>query len=162
VNANTARTAKAWQNPGQLDTREVEAMRWLSQQPDLGGQVMNDPNDGSPYMLALFGIDPVFGHILAPGTAPGDTQQLLLEHFHCLDSDPELRSAVEDLDIRHVFVSSGYVRAEMRRYTGLQDLAEVQSLEQVYEDRGGLRIYRVALTPEPTEPIEACSLPPVP
>ena len=75
MNANTARTAVAYQDPGQLDTREVKAMRWLSEQPDIDGQVMNDPNDGSPYMLALFGVDPVFGHILNPGTAPGETQQ---------------------------------------------------------------------------------------
>ncbi|MGY1804709.1 DUF6541 family protein [Blastococcus sp. SYSU D00922] len=159
VNANTVRTSVAYQGPGQLDPREIQAMRWLSQQPGADGEIMNDPNDGSPYMLALFGIDPVFGHIVSPGTAAGETQRLLLEHFNCLDSDTDLRSAVEDLGITYVFVSSGYVRAEMTRYAGLRDLRDVQSLEKVYEDRGGLRIYRVALTPEPSEPIEACSLP---
>ncbi|RBY89841.1 DUF6541 family protein [Blastococcus sp. TF02A-26] len=156
--ANEVRTAPAYQGPGQLSAVEVEAMRWLADQPDAeDGWVMNDPNDGSPYMQALFGLTPAFAHILPPGMAAGRTQRMLLEHFHCLDSSPEIRDAVEELDIRYVFVARGYVRADMTRTPGLTGLLQVDSLERVYQ-RPGVTIFRVALTDEPTEQDRECEL----
>jgi hypothetical protein len=160
--SNEARVASAYQTTsGQLSATEVSAMRWLADQPGTDGRVMNDPNDGSPYMSAEVGLHPLFGHIISPGTAAGETQRLLLDHFNCIDSSPEVRSAVQSLDIRYVFTSGGYVRPSLSRTPGLVDLSEVHSLEQVYAE-SGVRIYRVHLTPSPTEASTACTLPPSP
>jgi len=157
--ANELRVAPAYQSEKQLEQHEIDAMRWLADQPDAdGGRVMNDPNDGSPYMRALFGLQPVFGHIVWPGLAAGETQRLLLDHFNCLDRSPELREAVEDLDIRYVFVARGYVREELSRYVGLVGLDQVRSLERVYQ-RPGVKIYRVELTPEITDESPDCRVP---
>ena len=137
VSFNEARVTQAYQSQRLLDHTEVAAMRWLATQPGVNGKVMNDPNDGSPYMWALDGLHPVFGHIVGPGTAPGKLQRLLLDHFNCLDGRPEIRRAVRDLDIRYVFTSAGYVRTEMSQVEGLLGLNTVRSLTPELPRRRG-------------------------
>lgn len=158
VRTNQDEIAFTYQTLEQLDETEIAAMRWLAEQPGAADvQVMNDPNDGSPYMSALFGLRPVFGHIMPAGEAPGRVQRLLLDHFNCLDTTEELRAAVQDLDIGYVYLSDGYVRENWSRMRGLLGMGRVDSVERVY-DEGGVEIYRVELTPEPAEGRSDCTL----
>ena len=156
TSSNTARMASAYQNERHLSSAEEEAMRWLSRQSD-GGTVMNDANDGSPYMLALEGLRPNFGHAITPGSRMGPRQHILMNHFNCLDSSQEVRDVIAARDIRFVFVGKGFLRPEFRRSAGLQGLSRSPSLTPVYSE-GGVRIYAVDLTDELTEPIPACTL----
>ena len=153
---NEAKIAYEFQDDRQLSPTEVTAMRWLASQPGVDGQVMNDPNDGSPYMSALFGLHPVFGHIMPEGSAPGRVQRLLLDHFNCLDSDPELRAAVSRLHIRYLYLAGGYVRTNISRMRGLLDMSSVRSVKLVYREPGVL-IYKIDLTAEATAPSGSCS-----
>ncbi|MDP9391574.1 MAG: hypothetical protein M3P89_09365 [Actinomycetota bacterium] len=157
VPSNAARMAKGYQSERHLSAAEQEAMQWLSQHSD-GGTVMNDANDGSPYMLALEGLRPIFGHAVAPGSRMGPRQQILLDHFNCLDSSQEVRDVIAAKDIRFVFVGKGFLRPKFRHIAGLQGLSRSPSLSLVYSD-GGVRIYAVELTEELQEPIPACALP---
>jgi hypothetical protein len=157
TNFNADRTAGAYQHQRFLSDREVAAMDWLAKESDGEGLVMNDSNDGSAYMSALDGLHPVFGHIVSPGGAPGETQRLLLDHFNCLDSDPAVRAAVQDLDIRYVFLGSGYVRDHFTRVPGLRNMGGPESVELIYGEPG-VRIYRVELTRETTDQAEACTI----
>jgi hypothetical protein len=157
--SNERRVALAYQFEWQLSHAELDAMRWLAHQPGASAKVMNDPNDGSPFMSAAVGLHPVFGHVISPGTASGQAQRVLLDHFNCLDNSSAVRRTVQDLDIRYVFVSDGYVLEGYTRAEGLRGLSRVRSLEQVYaQDR--VRIYRVQLTSEVTDPAQGCETPP--
>jgi hypothetical protein len=156
---NEERVAGVHQTDRTLDATEVAAMRWLAAHSS-GGTVMNDPNDGSAYLLAEVGIRPAFGHVINPPYIPamGRTQQLLLEHFNCLDSDPDVRAAIEDLDIRYVFLGSGFIRDSYTRLPGLKGIDASPSLRLVHKVPG-VRVFEVDLTDAPTEPVAACDLP---
>jgi hypothetical protein len=153
---NSARVAANHQNDHTLNQAEVAAMEWLRGH-STGGTVMNDPNDGSAYLLAEVGLHPLFGHVINPPFIQemGPTQQLLLGRFNCLDSDPSVRQAIEDLDIRYVFLGSGYVRGDITRLEGMQGLSASPSLELVHRE-SGVRVFEIDLTDAPTEPVAAC------
>jgi hypothetical protein len=87
----------------------------------------------------------------------GPTQQLLLEHFNCLDGDQDVRRAIERLDIRYVFLGSGYVRPWFHRLDGLQGISSSASLRLVHS-APGVQIYAVDLTAQPTAPVAACTV----
>jgi hypothetical protein len=138
-----------------------------------GAMVMNQNSDGSAWMYALAGVKPVNGHLevyrvdvtedlskyaltvppSSTGTAEvfrmSDAQQLLHKRFNKIDTDPEVRAAVERLNVQYVFVGRGYVRGYFRRADGLRDLEHVRSLELVY-DNPDVRIYRVLPQPRPS------------
>jgi len=154
--SNKARIATNYQQDTTLDHDETAAMAWLAEHSD-GGTIMNDPNDGSAYLSAVAGLRPLFGHVVNPSAhwLLGDTQRLLLDRFNCLDSDPRVRQAVEDLDIRYVFLGSGFVRDDMHRVQGLVGIGTSESLELVHRT-AGVRIYEVDLTRTPVEPVAAC------
>lgn len=156
VTSNTARMAKGYQSERHLSAAEQDAMQWLSERSD-GGTVMNDANDGSPYMLALEGLQPVFGHAIAPGSRMGPRQQILLDHFNCLDSSQEVRDVIAEKEIRYVFLGQGFVRKDYRRIVGLHGLSESPSLSPVYSE-GGVRIYALDLTEALQDPIPGCTL----
>ncbi|MGR7023804.1 DUF6541 family protein [Geodermatophilus sp. URMC 62] len=156
---NSTRVAGNYQRDDMLDHDEITAMRWLADH-STGGSVMNDANDGSAYLSAVTGLHPLFGHIVEPRLIPrmGPTQQLLVEHFNCLDSDPAVRRAIEDLDIRYVFLGSGYIRPDYTRLPGLRGIDGSPSLELVHREPG-VRVFAVHLTDSPSAPVPAC-LPP--
>jgi hypothetical protein len=154
--SNKDRMAVSYQHEATLSQTEIQAMRWLAGH-STGGTIMNDSNDGSAYLSAVTGLRPLFGHVVNPSSIPytGPTQQLLLERFNCLDSDAEVREAIDRLDIRYVFVSTGYVRVDFTRVPGLRGLSASPSLTPIY-DEAGTQIYEVRLADTPSEPVSAC------
>ncbi len=160
ASSNSARVSVNHQTERTLNQAEIAAMEWLADR-STGGTVMNDPNDGSAYLLAEAGLRPLFGHVVNPAFVSremGPTQQLLLDRFNCLDSDPEVRQAVEDLDIRYVFLGTGYIRPEFTRMSGLEGLGFSPSLDLVHVGPG-IRVFEVDLTDAPTARSSLCTLP---
>ncbi|MGZ4539576.1 MAG: DUF6541 family protein [Blastococcus sp.] len=157
ASSNTTRMSSSYQHQRTLDSAEITSMQWLRRHSS-GGTIMNEANDGSAYLLAVAGLHPLFGRVVEPASIPamGRTQQLLLEHFNCLDSDPAVRRAIERLQIRYVFLGSGHVRDYLRRLPGLLGLNTSPSL-RVIHSVPGVSIYQVALTPASTAPIAACT-----
>jgi hypothetical protein len=153
---NSSRVALNYQRDDMLSGDEIDAMEWLADH-STGGTVMNDSNDGSAYLSAVTGLRPLFGHIVEPRLVPtmGPTQQLLIEHFNCLDSDPAVREAIEDLDIRHVFLGSGFIREHFTRLPGLRGVDTSPSLRLVHREPG-VRVFEVQLADAPGEPVAAC------
>jgi hypothetical protein len=156
---NSSRVALNYQRDDMLSGDEIDAMEWLADH-STGGTVMNDSNDGSAYLSAVTGLRPLFGHIVEPRLVSrmGPTQQLLIEHFNCLDSDPAVREAVEDLDIRYVFLGSGFIREHFTRLPGLRGIEASPSLRLVHQEPG-VRVFEVHLTDTPTQPVAACEPP---
>jgi hypothetical protein len=156
---NSSRVALNYQRDDMLSADEIDAMEWLADQ-STGGTVMNDSNDGSAYLSAVTGLRPLFGHIVEPRLVAtmGPTQQLLIEHFNCLDSDPAVREAIEDLDIRYVFLGSGFIREHFTRLPGLRGVGASPSLRLVHREPG-VQVFEVRLTETPTQPVAACEPP---
>lgn len=138
---NAQRVLDGQYRPGPgLSPLEREGVRQLAELAPQGTRVMNQDGDGSAWMFAFTGVRPVNGHIETAGPTP--TQELLQRRFNQLDTDPQVRAAVDRLNVRYVFIGRGYVRPSFRRAEGLRRLDRVRSLELVY-DNPDARIYRV-------------------
>jgi hypothetical protein len=124
------------------------------------GPVLNDPNDGSPWMWSLAGVRPVFGAALTIPVSPPlpRSRQLLIDGLNCLDSNQDVRRAVEDLGVRYVYSSATTILGTPTFNEGFLDLRSVASLDRVY-DRGGAVVYEIDLVPlEDPGQDEACAL----
>lgn len=134
---------------GYVSSAERAGMSYLASVVEPGQRVMNDPKDGSVWMYALDGVEPIFGHVVDPGAAIDaldEDARVLLRSFTCLDTDPAVRALIERYDISYVFLGGGFLREGFERAPGLRGLGDSNSLELVYSD-GGLRIFKVELSP---------------
>jgi hypothetical protein len=124
------------------------------------GPVLNDPNDGSPWMWSLAGVRPVFGAALTDPVSPPlpEARQLLIDGLNCLDSDEDVRRAVDELGVRYVYSSATTIVGPPTTNRGFLDLSQVQSLDPVY-DHDGAVVYAIDLAPleDPAED-EVCEL----
>jgi hypothetical protein len=155
---NGARVARLYRTDRYLNASEVTAMDWLARRVQPGETVMNDSPDGSAFLYALEGVRPLFGHVVASPADKGPTQALLLERFHCLDSDVAVREAIDRLGVRYVFLGTGFVNRSFERVQGLRQLSDSPSLRLVY-DRDGVQVYEVALRPVAADPVGQCVRP---
>ncbi|MFB9687070.1 DUF6541 family protein [Amycolatopsis plumensis] len=103
-------------------------------------KVLNDRLDGTAWMYALTGVHPVAGHYDA-GVAPPDALYLA-RHFADFDSDPQVRAAVQRLNIHYVLIGSGTIRRDTPIARGLQHLDGHDFLRVVYRNPGAV-IYRI-------------------
>jgi hypothetical protein len=110
-----------------------------------GGTVLNDPVDGSPWAYALEGLPMVFK---TPLTQPSDPAQFgadritLLERFAPDRESTGVIDAVESLDVRWVIVGEGFATGTVFRAPGLEQLAGVPGLTEVWSNEAAT-IYRV-------------------
>ena len=68
------------------------------------------------------------------------------------------RQAIEDLEIRYVFLGNGFIRKDYTRLPGLEGVAASPSLRLVHQEPG-VRVFEVDLVEAPTEPVPACTPP---
>lgn len=157
---NAERMSTAYRGGPLVTAEEQAAMDELASLVSPGQRVMNDPNDGSPWMYALQDVVPMFGHLIDPYELPlkGENQQDLLTTFNCLDSDQHIRDLVQRYEIAYVYVGAGFIRAEFDRFAGLEDMDEVDSLREVWSDEDNdLAIYEVDLVPQTNQQSRACA-----
>ncbi|MCG8917668.1 hypothetical protein L6E12_17940 [Actinokineospora sp. PR83] len=137
----------AYSNGPTVSELERAAMDELRAEVPPGDLVMNDPLDGSPWMWALDGVRPVFGHALDPAAdfkVIGPDRAALFDHFDELDTDERIQDIVRRQRITHVYIGEGFATPTSKRAPGMDDLASVRSLELVFSNAGA-RIYRVVL-----------------
>ena len=84
---------------------ERHAFSAFAEQYD-GGAVMNDPYDGSPWLLGLESIPVLIPGMTVREPAIGADRLLLYERLDEFGDDPEVDAALERLDVRWVFVGS--------------------------------------------------------
>ncbi|MGH3907326.1 MAG: DUF6541 family protein [Pseudonocardiaceae bacterium] len=147
---NIDRTSRSY-GPGlTVSDAEVEAFQVLEGLVQPGERVMNDRYDGSGWMYAMAGVQPVAAHF--GEMAIGDGPTLLARAFDEYDTDPAVRAAVADLNVRWVMVAPGFIRGDqMQRQPGLDHLEQVSALQLVY-DHAGVQIYALGRIPEAAEP----------
>ncbi|GLY48063.1 hypothetical protein Lesp01_17190 [Lentzea sp. NBRC 102530] len=105
-----------------------------------GERVMNDGVDGTVWMYALSGAEPIVGHYPNPATM-SPRRKLLLDRFNQITTDSAAAQVVRDLNIRYAVVSSGLM-ADFRRSPGMVDLDDVAALKAVYRNRD-FQLYEV-------------------
>ncbi|WP_222267288.1 DUF6541 family protein [Modestobacter marinus] len=158
-NVERLRLAYVPEGGGSVGPADVVAFDFLAEVAD-GAPVLNDPNDGSPWMWALAGVRPVFGAALTDPVSPPlpGSRQLLVDGLNCLDSDEDVRGAVEELGVRYVYSSTTTVLGTPSPNEGFHDLSDVESLRPVYE-RDGATVYEIELVPlEEARADETCAL----
>ncbi|WP_020668860.1 DUF6541 family protein [Amycolatopsis nigrescens] len=140
TNANAIAVGYAYQNwpesekVGQIPVtaNEVAAMLALQEIADPAEMVLNDRRDGTAWVYAITGIRPVAGHY-DPGVPPPDAAYLS-EHFREYDTDPEVRAAVERLNVRHVLLGHGSILPDIKRAPGLENLDGLRFLRREYSN----------------------------
>jgi hypothetical protein len=128
-----------------VTSEKLQAYDVLSSLVSPGSLVMNDPQDGSPWMWAFAGVRPVFGHALILPTEEeslGPERLYLLEHLDEYDTDPAVRAIIDGMRIRYVFVGTGFIDSSLERAAGLRNLEAVTALRTVYANPGA-RIYEI-------------------
>jgi len=146
---NADRMSAGFAVGGYVSAAERRAMTYLAGVVEPGARVMNDPKDGSVWMYALEGIEPIFGHVVDPGAAVDaltEDAQVLLRSFTCLDSNKAVRDVIEEYNITHVFLGPGFLREGFGRAKGLLGLTDADSLDLIYNE-DAVRIFEVDLAP---------------
>jgi hypothetical protein len=118
--------------PTPVSGAEVAAMLEMGRLAEPGEMVLNDRKDGTAWLYAISGVRPIAGHY-DPGMAPPDAR-LLANHFREYATNPQVRAAVERLDVRHVLLGSGSINPDLRRAPGLRDLEGLPFLEKVFSN----------------------------
>ncbi|HEX4721568.1 MAG TPA: DUF6541 family protein [Pseudonocardiaceae bacterium] len=147
VGRNTLVVAGAYTNGPTVSKLELEAMSELPSIVHPGALVMNDSADGSPWMFSLDGVVPVFPvpwNATPSAAEVGADRHNLYLHFNQLDTNPNIRAAVERLKITYVYVGTGFVAPGITRQPGLVGLNHVKSLILVYSNDDA-QIYRIDL-----------------
>ncbi|MGI5126746.1 DUF6541 family protein [Pseudonocardia sp. CA-107938] len=148
---NASRMAEGFTDGPSLSRDEEQAVKVLAGLAPPGSLVMNDPYDGSSMMWAVAGVHPVFAtpviKLLELPVMDPD-RRLLFTSFNQLDTNPDVRRAVEKLDVQYVFVGTGLIPPADGPPDGMLNLDRVRSLERVYTSAEAT-IYRVGPAPAP-------------
>jgi MYXO-CTERM domain-containing protein len=140
INRNSADVHMTYSDGPTVYAGEVAAYDWLAAHLKSGENVMNDRMDGSVWMYAMAGVQPMEWTFYGP--QPGSVADKLNQDLNTMDRSPAVRRMLTEAHVRYVIVGRGYVRAGIQRAPGLQDLAHVAGLQQVYRTRDAI-IYQV-------------------
>ena len=148
---NASRMGEGFTDGPSLSRDEEQAVKVLAGLAPHGSLVMNSPYDGSAMMWAVSGVRPVFAtpviQLLELPVMDPD-RRLLFMSFNQLDTDPDVRRAVDELNVQYVFVGSGLIPPADGPPPGMLGLEKVRSLEPVYTSTE-TTIYRIGPAPAP-------------
>lgn len=124
-----------------IDDRDLEAFAHLAALPGARDSVIGNANvDGSAWMYAVAGLRPLWTHYDYPQQqGPGPQRFIFWAYADDADTDPRVATAVHDLGIRYVLISSPTVRG-FSLPDGLLSLDKSRSWAKIY-DNGGASIY---------------------
>jgi hypothetical protein len=118
---------------GPAVTRSKEAaFSWLAQHVAPGEHVVNDQSDGSAWMYALAGVQPVEWTYYDADTETN--AGILRLHLNDLDHDPRVRPALNELRSRYVIVCDGLVDANSTAAVGLLNLDRTAGFREVFRN----------------------------
>lgn len=147
---NTARLSQAFADGPTVSRDEAAAFEVLAQMNPAGALVMNDPYDGSAWMWALAGVQPVFATpVIAGNELPimETNRKILFNSFNELDDNRIVQVAVENLGIRYVILCKGFIAPASDHVPGMQELDTVKSLQPVFENADAV-IYEISQPPD--------------
>jgi hypothetical protein len=132
IGRNSHRLGLPYHDGPTVSTGELEAYAWLGRHVRPGESVMNDAHDGSVWMYASAGVQPMVFTFY--GAHEGTDAKVLEDRLDEMDRVPSVLRIVQKDHVRYVIVGSGFVRADMTRVPGLRDLGDVHGLKQVFQN----------------------------
>lgn len=142
ISRNDARLAIQYHDGPTVSYDERAAYAWLGQRVKPGERVMNDLVDGSVWMYALSGAQPVewtyYGNLdeKSPNT-------YLTLNLNKLNTDSKVRDSLNTLKVRYVLVGSGFVRPNYGLAPGLFGLRWTDGFREVFKNNGAI-VYEIA------------------
>ncbi|MFJ6670341.1 DUF6541 family protein [Actinosynnema sp. NPDC091369] len=140
IGRNSARLAGNYQNGPTVSDGELEAYRWLAERVRPGERVMNDVFDGSGWLYAMAGVEPVEWTFY--GTPAGTPSNYLVKNLNKLNTDPRVREDLTELKVRYVIVGRGFVRKENRVAPGFVGLDRTAGFTEVFRNADSV-IYEI-------------------
>ena len=119
---------------------ERKAFAWLREHVDEGERVMNGVYDGTVWMYALSGVQPVVWTFRGPPR--GGSARLLTERLDQLDDKGPLRAALNALNVRYVVMGDGFVRDWYERTDGMRMLEYNPNFAIAYRNADAV-VYRI-------------------
>ena len=142
LDRNTSQLDKVFPDGPIVSSETLRAMAWVAARMPPGTTLANDPLDGSPWIWAVEGVQPLFASSSAGRPDDGSDRAVILQRLNKLDTDPRVQEAVRNLRISYVFVSQGWVVPNKTTAKGLQRLDNVAALDAVYR-APTVQIYQV-------------------
>jgi hypothetical protein len=140
IGRNTARLQLNYSGGPTVSNDEREAFGWLAAHTAPGEHVMNDKADGSVWMYALDGVQPVEWTFYG---AERDTPAGYLSvYLNDIDKYPRVRELLTDLKVRYVFIGKGKVTTTTQSGVGLDHLESGTGFKLVYRNAGA-SIYEI-------------------
>jgi MYXO-CTERM domain-containing protein len=140
VQRNVDRLGISYGHDRTVSQGEIAAYEWLADHLQPGEQVMNDRLDGSVWMYAVAGVEPMEWTFY--GVPSGSPIEQLYERLNRMDGDAGIRELLAEERVRYVVVGEGFVRDWVDRAPGLRRLDGVDGLERVY-DNDDAAVYEV-------------------
>ncbi|AIG80788.1 Conserved putative membrane protein [Amycolatopsis japonica] len=133
IGRNSARLAMNYGTEGpSVSKGEEEAYAWLGKHVVPGERVMNDKADGSVWMYALAGVQPVeWTNYGAEFTTKAGWLSVFLND---INREPRVREALTDLKVRYVLVGKGKVAPNAQSAVGLQRLDITPGFKRVFHN----------------------------
>ncbi|WET79295.1 hypothetical protein P3102_35595 [Amycolatopsis sp. QT-25] len=132
IGRNSARLAMNYGEGPSVSKGEEEAYAWLGKHVVPGERVMNDRADGSVWMYALSGVQPVeWTNYGAEFTTKAGWLSVFLND---INREPRVREALTDLKVRYVLVGKGKVAVNAQSAVGLQRLDITPGFKRVFQN----------------------------
>ncbi|MCR6481309.1 hypothetical protein M8542_00610 [Amycolatopsis sp. OK19-0408] len=134
VGRNAARLQLNYSGGPTVSNDEREAFSWLAAHTAPGEHVMNGKADGSVWMYALDGVQPVEWTFY--GAEPDTPAGYLSVYLNDIDKYPHVRELLTDLKVRYVFVGKGMVTKDTKSGVGLDHLESGTGFKLVFRNPG--------------------------
>ncbi|MFI9448752.1 DUF6541 family protein [Amycolatopsis sp. NPDC052450] len=132
IGRNSARLAMNYGEGPSVSKAEEAAYAWLGKHVVPGERVMNDKADGSVWMYALSGVQPVeWTNYGAEFTTKAGWLSVFLND---INREPRVREALTDLKVRYVLVGKGKVAPNAQSAVGLQRLDITPGFKRVFHN----------------------------
>jgi hypothetical protein len=134
IGRNAARLQLNYSGGPTVSNDEREAFHWLAAHVAPGERVMNGKADGSVWMYALDGVQPVEWTFY--GAEPNTPAGYLAVYLNDIGKYPRVRELLTDLKVRYVFVGKGRVTTGTHNGVGLDHLESDPGFKLVFRNPG--------------------------
>ncbi|WP_410655990.1 DUF6541 family protein [Amycolatopsis sp. lyj-112] len=140
IRLNSVHVNIAYRGFPSVSADEEVAFGWLARHTVPGERVLNDRIDGSVWMYALQGVEPLQWSYY--GAEPETDVGYVSKHANAVRTDPRVREILTGLKVRYVFVGKGNAMPNRPNDPGLMGLDESPEFKLVYRNEGA-SIYEI-------------------
>lgn len=142
--ANADSMSHIWEYGVFVDDDERAAYDALAEQLGPDARVLNDPNDGSPWMYTLDGVNVVFRYRLSGQQRPfmSENELAVLDSLNQIETNEAVQKAVQEMGITHVVLGTP-VEMPPGRPPGFENMPEDSAWLTPLPNVGPMRVWEV-------------------